>query len=55
MKLTKSQLGKKAGGLARVLLIILAAFLLNAIILVATGKSVGAVYRSQRKGIFSDT
>lgn len=55
MKLTKSQLGKKAGGLARVLLIILAAFLLNAIILVATGKSVGAVYSSLWKGIFSDS
>ena len=33
-------LKKKTGALARVLLIILAAFLINAVILAATGKSV---------------
>lgn len=55
MKLSTASIKKRSAALVRVLLVILAAFLINAVILAVTGKSVEAVYGSLWKGVFSDT
>ena len=54
MERIRSWVRKNSGVVGRILLVILLAFLINAVILIATGKSVESVYTSLWKGAFSD-